>query len=587
MARSGPLLTLLLLFLWMYGGKHLSAQPHSPPGHDTTTPQFYPSSPLPLSPPVPLPVSWINSPSPVLQHFADSSLRPFYHGIASGDPLPDRIIIWTRVTPDHHAPVEVTWKVALDSSMKEIMGEGRVLTDASRDYTVKVDVPHLDPGTLYFYQFTALGRNSVTGRLKTAPTGYVDNLRFAVASCANYQHGYFNAYRCIADRDDLDGVLFLGDYLYEDGVSTDDYGPIQKRLHQPPQELRTLEEYRKRHAFYKLDPDLRYLHTRHPFIAIWDDHEMSDDCYTDGALGTSGSLWDRQKSEALQAYFEWMPVREPEGEENHHIFRSFRYGNLAEIIMLDTRQEGRVEQVESSDDPHLFDTERSMLGAEQLRWFLRTLDESDAQWKLIGNQVVMSQIRGIRNLDAWDGYPAERHRILEWIRKKQIRNVLFLTGDAHISIASDICPDPFNRNDYDGSTGNGSIGVEFTTPSITSANMNELLHLPPRNYKTILAEQGLFLLNPHVKMADLDNHGYFILDLNSERAEADWYFVKTLSERNPGEGWGSSWKVRDGRGKLERASSPLIVTPNIPSRGKKEKGRKDEDVHQEFLSNQQ
>ena len=567
MTRSGQLRLLLLLLLWVHGGDEASTQSRSLKTLDTTgSLSLRPPSPsTPPPPPPSLPVSWISSPSSIFQHYADSSLRPFYHGLASGDPLSDQVIIWTRVTPEVHKPIDVQWMVALDSSMKCVVECGEYRTDATRDYTVKVDVQGLNPGSIYYYRFRALGKNSPIGRTRTAPEGTTDHLRFAVASCANYQHGYFNAYGRIADRDDLNAVLFLGDYLYEDGVRTDDYGPIPRREHHPSQELHSLDEYRKRHAFYKLDPALRRVHERHPFIAIWDDHEMIDDCYTKGAhlhSDRKDGTWEDRKRSAVQAYFEWMPVREPRGKEHYRIFRSFRYGDLAEIIMLDTRHEGREEQLESSNDQHLFDSQRSMLGEEQLHWFLTKLAESDAQWKLVGNQVVMSQIRGARNLDAWDGYPAERDKVLSLIEKNGIKNVLFLTGDVHISIASNIARNPFDRTKYDPTTGFGSIAVELTTPSISSANMNELLKLPPRNYKTIIAEQGLYMLNGHVKMAELDNHGYFLLDLTSERAQADWYFVKTVQSRESGERWWSSWRVRDGCARLEKRDVPSVTRKN-------------------------
>ena len=460
--------------------------------------------------------------------------------------------------------------MGLDSGMSLVVQRGVCSTGPERDYTVKIDVQGLEPGETYFYRFRALGRESLVGRTRTAPEGDIPQLRFAVASCANYQHGHFNAYGRIADRDDLNAVLFLGDYLYEDGITNDDYGPISGREHHPRQELHTLDEYRKRHAFYKLDSDLRRLHARHPFIAIWDDHEMIDDCYTEGARLHSDpedGPWKKRKRGAALAYFEWMPVREPEGENRRRIFRSFRYGDLAEIIMLDTRHEGREEQIESSNDPHLFDPDRSMLGKEQFNWFLKRLAGSDARWKLVGNQVVMSHIRGVRNLDAWDGYPAERDRILGWIGKHRIENVIFLTGDVHISIASNIARRPFDREEYDKVSGEGSLAVEFTAPSIASANMNELLNLPPRNYRTIIAEQGLYMLNAHVKMAELDNHGYFLLDLQPDRAQADWFFVKTIAQPDNRERWWSSWMVRDGRSRLEEVGSPSepITRPEIPA----------------------
>lgn len=536
-------------------GKPLSTSPEVLPQTAPPTDHTHNETPALSSPPV----SWITSSSSVLDIYADTSLRPFYHGVASGDPLEDRVIIWTRVTPEYHMPVHVAWRVALDPEMRRVVTRGETITGPERDYTVKVDADGLQPGQTYYYSFSAFGRTSAIGRTKTTPTGDVDHLRFALASCANYQHGYFNAYARIADRTDLDAVIFLGDYFYEDGTEDDDYGPLPGRQHQPEASLTTLDQYRKRHSFYKLDQNLRRLHQTHPFIAIWDDHEMTDDCFTDGAPGHSDDrdgewLWRRKA--ALRAYFEWMPVRERAEGKPHRIFRSFRYGNLAELIMLDSRQEGRAEQLTSSSDPHLYDSTRSMLGSAQLQWFQERLAGSTARWKLIGNQVMIAQIRGVKNLDAWDGYPMERDHILRWIEQKRIKNTVFLTGDIHISVAADIARDPFTRSKYDPGNGDGSLAVEFVTPSIASANMNELHGLPPRNPETVMAETLLYLLNRHIKKTDLDSHGYVVLDLTPERAQADWFFVETMERPSEKESWWSSWFTRNGGNRLHRAKRP-------------------------------
>lgn len=554
---------LLLIFCLCCEKVPLSAQNTVPPSLLTG---ILPDSPH--QPPSPPPVSWIDSPSDILSSHADHSLRPFYHGVASGDPLQNQVIIWTRVTPEKHSQITVQWWVALDTAMQKVVTHGTTFTGPERDYTVKVDVNGLEPGTTYFYMFAALGRTSIIGRTKTAPDGPTENLRFAVASCTNYQHGYFNAYNRIAERSDLDAVLFLGDYLYEDGPEDDDYGPLPGRVHEPPTVLTSFEQYRKRHSFYKLDPALRRLHQQHPFIAIWDDHEMADDCFATGGKehedGRDGE-WTWRRSGALRAYFEWMPVRERKGDEPYRIFRSFRYGDLAEIIMLDTRQEGRVQQLASASDPGLYDPDRSMLGDAQLNWFLQELSESDTHWKIVGNQVVMAQVRGVKNMDAWDGYPLERNYILNWIRQKRIQNVLFLTGDVHISMAANIALNPFSSSQYDPRDGDGSLAVEFTTPSIASANMNELYGLPPRNAQAIITETATQLLNRHVKMVELDSHGYFVLDLDAGRAKADWYYVETITHPTEKERWHCSWFTRSGANRLEQGRRPSnTIETTIP-----------------------
>ena len=240
----------------------------------------------------------------------DPDYKPFYHGVASGDPLADRVIIWTRVTPETSpmAPVDVHWQVATDSGMTHVVQSGVFTTDAERDYTVKVDVTDLAPYTTYYYHFSALNATSITGRTRTAPTAdEADRLRFAVVSCSNYQAGYFSAYRKIAERADLDAVIHLGDYIYEYSASGEDfYGNEdlrQNRSHLPDKEIVTLDDYRTRYSQYRLDPDLRAVHQQHPFIAVWDDHESTNDSYEDGAQNHQSETegpWEERKSESKQ-----------------------------------------------------------------------------------------------------------------------------------------------------------------------------------------------------------------------------------------------------------------------------------------------
>ncbi|HYF01805.1 MAG TPA: alkaline phosphatase D family protein, partial [Patescibacteria group bacterium] len=293
----------------------------------------------------------------------DEKLKPFYHGVASGDPVQDRVIIWTRVTPETEGDVQVFWRMATDTALKNIVAKGLFTTGQSRDYTVKIDVGGLQPNTTYYYGFTALGRNSLTGRTKTAPVT-TDRLRFAVVSCSNYQQGFFNAYGRIAERNDLDAVIHLGDYIYEYEEGGFGYNDKAQRGHEPKHEIVTQSEYRIRHSFYKLDPDLRRIHQQHPFIAVWDDHETANDAYKDGAQNHQSDKegdWQQRKVAGKNAYMEWMPIREQESR----IYRTLNYGNLAELIMLDTRLEGRQKQADSATDPSLNDPNRTMLGTEQ------------------------------------------------------------------------------------------------------------------------------------------------------------------------------------------------------------------------------
>ena len=279
----------------------------------------------------------------------DSIYEPFYHGVASGDPLPGRVIIWTRVTPDTSTvdSIAVSWRIGTDTNITQVINSGITYTSSDIDYTVKVDVSGLQPDTWYYYSFTAFGKNSLTGRTKTAPTGDTDSLRFAVVSCSSYEHGFFNAYERIASRNDIDAVLHLGDYIYE--YQAGSYSNfITDRDYEPSNEILSLSDYRIRFSHYHLDPDLRYLHQQYPWINVWDDHETANNSWTDGADNhttlTEGS-WTDRKSAAVQAYFEWLPIRLPDPADDQRIYRNFNFGDLLDIHMLDTRLEGRAEQL--------------------------------------------------------------------------------------------------------------------------------------------------------------------------------------------------------------------------------------------------
>jgi alkaline phosphatase D len=282
----------------------------------------------------------------------------------------------------------VRWQIARDGAFTDIARSGELTTDGDRDYTVKVDVTGLSPATTYYYRFIALGGSSPIGRTRTAPSGGVARLRFAVVSCSSYAHGFFHAYRSIAQRLDLDAVVHLGDYIYEYGSGQ--YGTA--RPYEPEHEILNLADYRARYAYYRKDPDLQAVHRQHPFIAVWDDHESANNAWVDGAEnhtpGAEGK-WADRKAAAAQAYAEWMPIRELEGPTK--IYRSLRYGDLAELIMLDTRSWGREEQVPQSDS-RINDPNRQLLGQDQEAWLSERLRTSTAQWKLVGQQVMMGQL---------------------------------------------------------------------------------------------------------------------------------------------------------------------------------------------------
>jgi alkaline phosphatase D len=504
----------------------------------------------------------------------------FQHGVASGDPLSDRVILWTRVTPQDAGTnaITVQWRAAADPGFTQPLAGGRVRTTTERDFTVKVDLAGLAPGRTLYYRFEALGAVSPIGRTRTLPkeTGH---LRIAVASCSNHAYGLFNAYRRIAERADLDLVLHLGDYLYEYGDGQ--YGNF--RPTEPPTEIVTLADYRTRHAQYKADADSQAMHRQHPLVPIWDDHETANDAWKSGAenhdTATEG-LWAVRRRAALQAYYEWMPVREPADRRQPQ--RSFRLGGLAEITMLEQRLSGRSKQLEgtvpipglglgfTASGPFL-DPDRTLLGAGQETWLAGTLAASPARWKLIGQGVMFAQLKALGrsnadggglfvNPDQWDGYPPCRDRVFDMIDAAQ-GNVVVLTGDIHSAWANDLARDPNNPDvasgGYDKATGAGSRAVEFVATSITSPGLPD----PDGVFTGIITSQ-----NPHIKYVDLDRRGYLLLDLKPERVVGEFWVIDTVTAPSAVQFLGAAWEVRDGTNHLvPSAQTPPKANPPAPA----------------------
>lgn len=453
-------------------------------------------------------------------------LFPF--GVASGDPQTDGVVIWTKTNPQM-GNTTLEWIVARDSSMEKVVRAGVVETTSERAFTAKVFVDKLQPGRTYYYCFF-IGKNvSPIGRTKTAPEGEVEKIRLGVVSCSDFRSGHFNAYGDLARRKDIDAVLHLGDYIYEYGNRK--WGPkrqrkTQIREHIPNHTLHSLEDYRTRYGQYRLDPQLMECHRMHPFITVWDDHEIANDL--------NASFPDAQReAAALQAYFEWLPVRD---NPDQSIVRNFTFGNLAELWMLDTRLEGRSPQVRNLDDPNRQSEERSMLGEEQVKWLTDGMANTEAQWKLIGNQVLFSHLHHSKvfnrtpgaHMDKWEGYPVERRRLFDFFYQNEIENIVVLTGDIHTSWSFDLVADPLDSDSYNRKTGKGVIGAEFITPSVTSFNFDEVV-------PGILATFARYRFcrkkhNPHLNYLDLTRHGYLVLTLTENEARSDWYFVKTKAE---------------------------------------------------------
>lgn len=479
--------------------------------------------------------------------------EPFVHGIASGDPLPDAVVIWTRVTAS--APLDVAWSVAEDAAMTNVVQRGVARADADRDFTVKVDVRGLQPGRTYHYAFEALGVRSEVGRTRTAPTGPVERLRFGMVSCASYAHGLFHVYRSLAEQPDLDCVLHLGDYVYE--YAADAYGSF--RAYEPANETVTLADYRARHAQYKRDPDLRAVHRQHPFVTIWDDHETANDAWKDGAENhqpDEGSFADR-KAAAKRAYFEWMPIRE---QADGRIFRKLAFGDLVDLVLLDTRLWARTQQSGGFFGPvPPPDPARTLLGDEQAAWMEGELRGSKAAWKLLGQQVMVGNIQldatQVVNLDQWHGYPESRTRLLDFFRTSGVANIVVLTGDIHSSWANEIITTPRDPAAYDPATGKGSLAVEFVTPGVTSPGLPDIL--------LGIVEQAK-PLNPHVRWVDPTNRGYILLDVTRERVQAAWFHVDDITRVDARIAFAKAFRVRTGSTRLEEEAAPAPPRDGAP-----------------------
>jgi alkaline phosphatase D len=507
----------------------------------------------------------------------------FLHGVASGDPRPDAVVLWTRATPTPASTpgsgvgpaVTVEWEVAREADFQRIVRRGEARTGPEQDHTVKVDADGLEPATTYWYRFRLQGATSPAGRTRTAPAAdaEVSRLRMAVVSCANMQAGWFTAYRHLAARHDLDLVVHLGDYFYE-------YGPGQVsdlivRPHDPPWETVSLSDYRRRHAQYKADADLQALHAAAPWVITWDDHESANDAWSGGAAnhtpGAEGE-WSARRAAAQQAYAEWMPVRfGPDGQ----IYRRLRFGRLASLSMLDLRTY-RDEQASSLLDPALDDPDRTITGSQQMNFLLDGLEDETVQWKLVGNPVMITPIsfpglldihhkKAIAelihaaqpgagmpyNIDQWDGYRAERGRLFGRLRDRGVTGAVFLTGDVHSGWAADLPTDPGTYPD----TGE-SVGVELVCTSLTSDNIDDILGTRPRT-GSLGVERAIKLNNPHVKYVDLDSHGFSVLEVTPKGVQMDWHVLIDRLDPESAAVWSTSWRVPAGSTRVEQAARRL------------------------------
>jgi alkaline phosphatase D len=521
-------------------------------------------------------------------------LVSFEHGIASGDPLNNAIILWTRITPASDGDFTVSWEVAEDENFTELVTTGSTTTNADSDYTVKIDAIGLTAGTSYYYRFNCNDISSDTGKTKTLVDGSPSSVKLAVMSCANYPAGFFNVYNLVVEQDDLDAVLHLGDYIYEyaRGEYASENAEALDRQVLPATELFSLSDYRTRYAQYRSDADLQSLHMKVPFITVWDDHEVANDTWSDGAENHSDDEGDfnERKLAALQAYFEWLPIR-PWTEDNYEeIYRSFAFGDLVDLHMLDTRVLARDEQLDYADyfdyetnvfnetdfNTDLYESDRNMLGTEQLQWLEDSVNASTATWQVLGQQVLMAEMKlagaialGVMssadyatlgalallaaryeagdpsltdteiaylsensallteevitqlslpslpyNLDAWDGYSTERDKVLE-IFNATSKNLVVLAGDTHNAWASDLS----NADDT-------VVGVEFATSSVSSPGLEYYLGITDDEAEA--TEEGLVSLVNGLKYVNATNRGFLTVTFTPAETQAEWHFVDTI-----------------------------------------------------------
>ena len=528
----------------------------------------------------------------------------FRHGVASGDPLPTGVVLWTRLTPTPDATpgsgkgaaTRVRWVVATDAALRQLVRSGTVVTSPTTDHTVKVDVRGLKPDTAYFYGFTAGSSRSPVGRTRTAPAvqARTARLRFGMVSCSNWTGGYFSAYRHLAARDDLDFVVHLGDYLYEYGNTTGRYGPSSltgTRDHDPATEMLLLSDYRRRHAQYKTDPDLQELHRRYAFITTWDDHEVANDTWRDGAENHTDSTegdYTARRNRAYQAYAEWMPIRLPHGSTaaETRIYRRLRFGTLADLTMLDLRQY-RDQQAPATDGRTIDDPKRTMTGPAQQAFLESGLTASGSPtWRLFGNSVQLMPVKSpplpmalatalatlqggpapaslpqsgfALIVDPWDGYTANRKRVLDVALTKGVGDAVFLTGDIHSTWAADL---PLDPGTYTGSptAASPSAAVEFVCPSITSDNLNEITGTPART-SSVAVEDGIKAQNRHIKEVEFDSHGYSVVEVTPQRVQFDTYFISDREDPAATQRFFRAFQSAKGSRTVTPTSAPIPLT---------------------------
>lgn len=512
----------------------------------------------------------------------------FLHGVASGDPLQDKVILWTRLTPvDFSAPLKVTWEIAADDQFKQNLKTGTVETTKTDDFTVKVDATGLQAGTTYYYRFRFGSKVSPVGQTKTLPVT-TNKVSFAVCSCSNYPAGYFYVYREMA-KQNVDVVIHLGDYIYEygaDGYATEDAAKLGRTLPSDNnKEIIKLDDYRKRYALYRQDKDLQAVHQRHPFIVIWDDHELANDTWRDGAENhqdNEGSFSDR-KLAALQAYFEWMPIRPVSSTDHLNIYRQFNFGSLVQLTMLDTRIIARDKQLEYKDymiasgldaqkfQADLTDPKRTLMGYTQRDWLVDKLKQSTATWNVIGQQVLMSKmwipaelLASLGQITSGGTSPDTLAKMNAQITELVTLKLRLEQGDPTLTVqekARVTTLVPYNLDAWDGyytereflyaklaefnkkiivlagdthnawtsylySQKGEYVGVELATSSVSSPGLEKYLSIPLAQLQQF--EFAFTTLIDELAYCNLNQRGYLMVTLDDKQVLSDWIFVDSI-----------------------------------------------------------
>ena len=482
----------------------------------------------------------------------------FKHGVASGDPLSDRVILWTRVTPEKPGPIAVKLEVSSNKNFTSVVFSKTLRTNSLSDYTIKYDFSIkniLNSGDTFFYRFNSQSSMSDVGRTKTLATD-INKIKLGVFSCSNFPAGFFNAYQAAAEKSELDLWLHLGDYLYEYPMGG--YGTTNAerlgRVPSPSHEMITLSDYRMRHAQYKLDEGSKALHKNAPLVAVWDDHEFANDTWKKGGEnhsidGSEGDFFSRRAA-AIRAYHEWMPIREQKNKRK--IFREFKVGKFIQLLMLDTRQFQRDRQIQPKDYlsesgfnkasfySDLNSTKRNLLGTEQLAWIKNKVNSEKFDWTILGQQVLMTKLKfpdltkmlkkedvpsflkpylkflglGIpSNLDAWDGYPAERKKLYD-VMQESNTDFISLAGDTHNAWVSELT-----------NSAGQKIGIELGAPSVSSPGITDAIKIDKKQFADEIVQ-----MNAELTWMDPEHRGYLTLEFGKDQMEAKFNFIKELQK---------------------------------------------------------